>query len=127
MSDFNMRKQPWFIKIPSSPADRRAVREFIENAMGRCPTPCSSSIYFTNYVEGCVSAPSEGVMVGCDVKLKVPETEITFRFKSTVDVTTYPAKLAVETETQRQIRELDLVIREASVKLAALKNTQGVK
>jgi hypothetical protein len=130
MSTFNMQTQPWFIKIPTNRAELVAVSAFIESKVGFCPNTsghiflCS---YFTNYMQADVMAVSDVVMIGSDIYLKKPNTEIILSFKPTVDGVTYPPKLVVETDTQRQIRELAVVICQASAKLQALKDTQGVK
>ncbi len=128
MSNFNMRTKAWFIMIPTEADERKAVMDFIIKQVGRCPTPSiSAGHYFTNYRGGNVDEASTGVMIGDEIYHKVADTQIKLTFKRTtcVDNVKYPVQ--PETDTQRQIRELDLVIREASAKLDSLKNTQGVK
>ena len=130
MSTFNMQTQPWFIKIPTNTEERIAVRAFIEDKLGFCPNTAThplTGLYFTNYVKSDVGCAGHDVMIGNETSTKDCRTEIILTFKLTIDGVTYPPKLVVETDTQRQIRELDVVIREASAKLQVLKDTQGVK
>ena len=129
MSTFNMKKQPWFIKLERlTTPEREAVRKFIAGKMGGCPH-YNGARYYTNYCMGAKGSPADTVYVGDNLVVKDPVTEIKLSFALAVveDSVVYPNPVPKETATQRQLKQLEATIKEAQEQIEALKRAQAVQ
>ena len=129
MSTFDMKKQPWFIKLERlTTPEREAVRKFVQEKMGNCPH-YNGAKYYTNYCMGAKGSPDAFVYVGDNSAVKDPVTEIKLSFATAVveDSIVYPKPVPKETATQRQLKQLEATIKEAQEQIESLKRAQEVQ
>lgn len=118
---FDLKTQPWFIRI-NSPEESKVVQEWLfSNGIvwgGGCFEARNLWAQYLTNID--VDGEIRGVIMWCHEDIGIHESakELKFNFKSVIDSVEYPE---YETETQKQLKELEQTIKKAQEQIAQLK------